>query len=101
MEQEMERTMTSADFDRRAREAVRDVCFRYYKRKPDVAKMQFVWYAHVLGNKKAILIVPEMQNRMFEVTYNLKDDEMYVDEYEKKTNSAFVVSSEDSEHILF
>lgn len=50
--------------------------------------LHVVWMAHVLGNKKAILIDSGANRRMYEVTYNAEADEMYMDIYEKQFNAA-------------
>ena len=52
-----------------------------------IDQIQMVWFAHVLGNKKAILIDNGKNQRMYEVTYDKERDRMYVDEYEKASNT--------------
>ena len=75
--------MTSNDFEQLARVAVSVACERVYEEDVDPEDIQIVWFAHVLGNKKAILIVSGPNGRIFEVTYNKDTDELYVDCYEK------------------
>ena len=48
----------------------------------------------MLWNKKAILIVPKMRDRIFEVTWNNSKEEMYVDGYEKAVNAKIVEQKE-------
>lgn len=47
-----------------------------------------VWFAHVLGNKKAIFIDTNNRenHRIYEVTYNAATEEIYVDIYVKASN---------------
>ena len=75
--------MTSDEFEQLARVAVTVACERVYEEDVDPEDIQIVWFAHVLGNKKAILIAKGPNNRIFEVTYNRDTDELYTDCYEK------------------
>ena len=83
--------MTSNEFEVLARVAVTVACKRLYEEDVDTDDVQIVWFAHVLGNKKAILIANGPNNRIFEVTYNKDTDEMYIDCYEK---AAKVIASD-------
>lgn len=87
-------SMTSEIFKWKAIRAVADTCEAYYHEKTDLSEVQLVWYAHILGNKKAILIVPKMRDRIFEVTWNNAKEEMYVDGYEKAVNAKIVEEKE-------
>lgn len=79
--------MTSYEFEVAAKNAV----IRWMSQKCDivfdVTQIQIVWFAHVLGNKKAILITLGQDQMIFEVTYNREDDEMYIDCYTKCYNN--------------
>lgn len=57
-----------------------------YGEKYDIRQIQMVWFSHILGSKKAILIDSGKNNRIYEVTYNSKKDELYIDTYEKQVN---------------
>lgn len=78
--------MTSYEFEVAAKNAVIAVVQKKYGETYDITKIQTVWFAHVLGNKKAILIDNGMNMRMYEVTYNREKNELYVDIYEKQHN---------------
>lgn len=71
-----------------AKKAVKN---RFYPNDQDDT-IVIVWFAYVLGNFKAIVISTkdEDDTRIFEVTYR-KDGRLFVDEYQKKTNSEFKV----------
>ena len=79
--------MTSYEFEVGAKNAVISTCHELYGEDYIIGDIQVVWFAHVLGNKKAILIDMGPNNRIYEVTYNLREDEMYVDAYKKESNS--------------
>lgn len=79
--------MTSNQFDMIARAAVAAVCVENYGEKYDARDIQVVWFAHVLGNKKTIMIANGPNNRIYEVTYNAAKDELYVDAYSKTSNT--------------
>lgn len=78
--------MTSNQFDMIARAAVAAVCVENYGEECDARDIQVVWFAHVLGNKKTIMI-DNWPNRIYEVTYNAAKDELYVDTYSKTSNT--------------
>ncbi len=78
--------MNSYEFEVAAKNAVIAVVQKKYGETYDITKIQMVWFAHVLGNKKAILIDNGMNMRMYEVTYNREKNELYVDVYEKQHN---------------
>lgn len=78
--------MTSYEFEVAAKNAVIAVIQQEYDDEYNIPQIQMVWFAHVLGNKKAILIDNGMNMRMYEVTYNREKNELYVDVYEKQHN---------------
>jgi hypothetical protein len=80
--------MTSYEFEVAAKNAVIRLTKEKYGFEFDITQVQIVWFAHMLGNKKAILITIGPDNRIYEVTYNREDDEMYIDCYSKCYNSA-------------
>lgn len=79
--------MTSYQFEIAAKNAVIKVCREQYGEDFDIKMIQTVWFAHLLGNKKAILIDNGMNRRFYEVTYNHEKNEIYVDAYEKQSNT--------------
>ena len=46
-----------------------------------------MWFAHELGYKKCTIWGQPMGNKYAEVTYNRDKDEMYVDIYQKISNT--------------
>ena len=81
--------MTSYEFEVAAKNAVIKVVKAKYGEEYGIAGIQMVWFAHVLGNKKAILIDAGDNLRMYEVTYNRDRQEFYVDAYQKRENVVF------------
>ena len=78
--------MNSYEFEVAAKNAVIAVIRQEYDDEYNIQQIQMVWFAHVLGDKKAILIDNGMNMRMYEVTYNREKNELYVDVYEKQHN---------------
>lgn len=80
--------MTSYDFEKAAKEELISTIEEKYGEKFRIEDISMVWFAHILGNKKAILIDNGDNQRIYEVTYSLANDQMYVDVYEKQLNKA-------------
>ena len=78
--------MTSYEFEVAAKNAVLRYCVKRYRERFSISDISLVWFAHVLGNKKAILIDSGGNGRIYEVTYNAEKDEMYLDVYFKMAN---------------
>ena len=78
--------MTSYEFEVAAKNAVIEVVRDKYGEEYDIRYIQIVWFAHVLGYKKAILIDMGENLRLYEVTYNCAKNELYLDAYEKQEN---------------
>ena len=76
-------SMTSYDFEKAAKNAVIDVL------GDDIVinQLDMVWFAHELGYKKCTIWGEPMGSKYAEVTYNRDKDEMYVDIYEKISNT--------------
>jgi hypothetical protein len=53
--------------------------------KAEKDDLQMVWYAHVLGNKKALFMAIG-EDFYIEVTHNSATEQFYVDFYEKQAN---------------
>ena len=79
--------MTSYGFEIAAKNAVIRVCKEQFGEEYDISRIQMVWFAHLLGHKKAILVDNGMNHRFYEVTYNREKGEMYVDAYTKVSNT--------------
>ena len=75
--------MTSYDFEQAAKNAVIDVLGE------DIAidQLEIVWFAHELGYKKCTIWGEPMRGKYAEVTYNRDKDEMYVNIYQKISNT--------------
>ena len=75
--------MTSYDFEKAAKNAVISVLDEAI----DISQLDIVWFAHELGYKKCTIWGEPMGNKYAEVTYNRDKDEMYVDIYQKISNT--------------
>lgn len=82
--------MTSYEFEVAAKNAVIKIVRKLYGEEYDISGIQMVWFAHVLGFKKAILIDMGENVRLYEVTYNRDKNELYLDAYEKEENVKIV-----------
>lgn len=93
--------MTTYDFEVAAKNAILAVIDKEYEYLRDdydapyiytIKDISVVWMTHVLGNKKGIFIDNGPNNIMYEVTYNETKKEMYVDAYEKTSNTVLDVT---------
>lgn len=75
--------MTSYDFEKAAKNAVIDVLGDNIV----IDQLDMVWFAHQLWYKKCTILVEPMGDKYAEVTYNIDKDEMYVDIYQKISNT--------------
>lgn len=91
--------ITSYDFEVAAKNAVIHVAHETFGETFNITQIQVVWLVHLLGYKKAILIDLGKNNRVYEVTYNKDRDEMYVDTYEKLSNSVLRGSEGDIDYV--
>ncbi len=82
--------MSSYEFEVAAKNAVIKICREKFGDNYDITGIQMVWFAHILGFKKAILIDNGENLRIYEVTYNRDKNELYVDAYDKLTNVRLV-----------
>ena len=81
--------MTSYEFEVAAKNAVISVLKRDYNEEQDITDISIVWHSYILGYQKAVLIDFGENHRMYEVTYDIDRDEMYVDLYDKVSNTVF------------
>lgn len=81
--------MTSYEFEVAAKNAVINL---YAKEGIEFAinEIDIVWFAHTLGFKKCTIWGKPMENEYAEVTYNRDKNEMYVDIYQKVSNTKIV-----------
>lgn len=79
--------MTSYEFEVAAKNAVAQVVRRKFGEDYNIQMIQVVWFAHLLGNKKAIMIDNGHNRRFYEVTFNATTNEIYVDVYDKLSNT--------------
>ena len=75
--------MRSYDFEKAAKNAVIDVLGEDIV----IDQLEMVWFANELGYKKCTIWGEPMGNKYAEVTYNRDKDEMYVDIYQKISNT--------------
>ena len=80
--------MTSYEFEKAAKNAVIKILNEDIK----VNELDLVWFAHELGYKKCTIGGPKLGTREAEVTYNRDKDEMYVDIYQKISNTKILAS---------
>lgn len=85
--------MSSYKFEIAAKNAVLKTIKERYNEEYSINDISMVWFSHVLGSKKIILIDNGRNQRIYEVTYNNSRSQMYVDIYEKASNT--VINSED------
>lgn len=82
--------MTSYEFEVAAKNAVIKIIKEKYGEDYDISQISMVWFAHILGFKKAVLTDAGENLRLYEVTYNRDKNELYVDAYEKQENVKLV-----------
>ena len=83
--------MTTYEFELAAKNAILEHMRTNHGLDYELADVQVVWMAHVLGFKKAIMIISgDKFAVMFEVTYNREKNEMYLDEYFKNSNTVIL-----------
>lgn len=75
--------MKSYDFEKASKNAVIDVLGEDIV----IDQLEIVWFAHELGYNKCTIWGEPMGNKYAEVTYNRDKDEMYVDIYQKISNT--------------
>lgn len=88
--------MNSYEFEVAAKNAVIEE-LRKHDTIVDISELQLVWFCHIVGNKKALIYGPEMENLYAEVTYVKDSEVMYVDLYEKVEHQAVPLSECDIE----
>lgn len=82
--------LTSYEFEKAAKNAVIDVLERERQLTGiEVSDLQLVWFSYTLGLMKCLIYSPKMFDYYAEVTYNKGLMEMYVDIYEKVSNTRF------------
>ena len=79
--------MNSYDYCVAAKNAIIKVAKEKYGEDYRIEDIQVVWMVHLLGFKKGIYIDNGQNQRIYEVTYNRDRNEMYVDAYEKQSNT--------------
>lgn len=86
--------MTSYEFEKAAKNAVIKVMKENHDIDLSIDELELVWFAHVLGYKKCTLYAQKLDNFYPEVTYNRDKDELYVDIYNKVSNTKFSMSDD-------
>lgn len=80
--------MTSYEFEKAAKNEVVKVLKETTNRKDiTIDQLDLVWFAHELGYKKCTIWGEPMGDLYAEITYNRDKDEMYVDIYQKVSNT--------------
>lgn len=80
--------MTSTQFEQAAKAAVQDFLMEHYGEKYALDDLNLVWFCHILGCKKCLIVDSGANTRYYEITYNPKENELYIDVYVKKHNWA-------------
>lgn len=86
IEEGTEYKMSSYDFEVRAKKELMRLIEEEYGEVFRIEDISVVWMANLLRNKKAVFVDNGKNQRLYEVTYNVATDEMYVDMYEKRRN---------------
>lgn len=80
---EKKKELTSYEFEVAAKNAVIQCITQHHGERYTIEDIDMVWFAHVLGNKKAILIDNGNNGgRLYEVIYDISTDILYVHEYD-------------------
>lgn len=74
--------MTSYEFEKAAKNAVIGLLANRGI-EAGIQDLEFVWFSHLIGNKKCLIYGEAMANLYAEVTYSRDADMMYVDLYQK------------------
>ncbi len=82
--------MTSYEFEVSAKNEVIKIIKKMYDEDYNIEDMHFTSFSHVLGNKKATMIDSGNNARYYEITYDIANNAMYVDVYEKQRNVRIV-----------
>lgn len=72
-----------------ATQLVINECREFYLLPLTPRQVSMVWFAKVLQNWKIVLMVPQLEGVIFEVTHNGDKDETYIDTYRKVTNRKY------------
>lgn len=88
--------MTSYEFEVAAKNAVIEVVKEDLHEDYTINDISLVWFSHILGRKKAILIDNGKNDRIYEVTYDYSKEQMYVDIYSKMLNHVILKESIDT-----
>lgn len=78
--------MTSYEFEKAAKNAVMEYLRDNYI-PVTIDQLDLVWFAHELGYKKCTIWGVPMGSKYAEVTYNRDKNEMYMDIYQKISNT--------------
>lgn len=82
--------MTRSNFSEEAREIVYDHIMN--TRDPAgfrPSDVYVVWFCYILGGWKALVSTNIADEMYYEVTYNVKKDELYLDQYKKVHNVVY------------
>lgn len=52
-----------------------------------ITEAYVVWFAYVLGNAKCLISTTKEDHKYYELTYNEKTNQLYIDQYVKLSNS--------------
>ena len=86
--------MTSKQFEKLAKEKLCDMIRTELDEEFHPCDINTVWFCHILGHKKGIFIDNGPNSRLYEVTYNIAANELYIDMYSKDRNRKYLLSEE-------
>ena len=81
--------MTSYGFEVAGKNAIIKTLESKYNKKIKIQELHTVWFSYVLGNMKMIVTNVGPGQSIYEVTYNRQTNKMYVDVYEKQSNTTY------------
>ena len=80
--------MNTEIFMNRAISNIKSILHTEHGVEVDPDQIQLVWFNHTLGFKKALFYSPNVPDIYIEVTYNRDANSMYVDVYNKISNTS-------------
>lgn len=79
--------MTSADFEKAAKNLIIKKMKDEFGTDINFSELHIVFLTYTLGNLKATLFAPTVPGFYFEITFDRFNDKMYLDIYQKVSNS--------------
>lgn len=87
-----------ADFEIVCKNALIDILKREYDESHKIEDFDLTWFNYTLQHYKAMLIDHGPNQRYYECTYNTHKNQLYVDIYEKQSNTILDGKNGDFNH---